>query len=102
MPLFRLAWYFHDTACLCFGESQSSIHHRQWIPSRQVISKAAKARRSKLIKEKAKFGKFLEEQMSSDEEFQEPPKEEAGIEALVTLMDNSYAEIARSRYLGGQ
>ena len=40
--------------------------------------------------------------MSSDEEFQEPPKEEAGIEALVTLMDNSYAQIARSRYLGGQ
>lgn len=63
-----------------------------------MISKAAKARRTKLMKEKAKFGKFLEEQMSSDEEFQEPPHEEAGIEHMVRLMDASYTRIAREVY----
>jgi len=53
---------------------------------------ATRARQEKLRKQKAKFGKFIMDEMSSDEEFQEPPPRTlAGIEALTILLDRQCA-----------
>jgi len=51
------------------------------------MTRAMRARREKMKKAKAKFGKFLEGEMSSDEEFKEPEKEVTGIEKMVELID---------------
>ena len=52
------------------------------------MSRAMRARRAKRIKEKAKYGKFLEAELSSDEEFKEMVIETTGIEEMTTLMED--------------
>ena len=50
------------------------------------------------MKEKKKFGKFLEGEMSSDEEFTDPPKELAGIEVMMDILNESYDNIIPEIY----
>jgi len=65
-----------------FPESQESS------TTEEQMSRAMRARRAKRIKEKAKYGKFLEAELSSDEEFKEMVIETTGIEEMTTLMED--------------
>jgi hypothetical protein len=76
------------------GDAHMRFHYpaSEVTSSTEVVPKAVKARRAKLMKDKAKFGKSLEG-LSSDDEFVEPEKEVAGVELLVRLLDQHFQKV---------